>query len=150
MDLRRLTVLVALTALTGGCAMTDRFAYEREDPVIWFLSGMPAPYDLNWPAREIPELPVLNPPDYVPPPAIPPLDYPRGWNPDHPPLVGVGGDAPVAQPAADGDAIPPAPTPASCGDSCDLQQPASPASAGDAAGAAAGAGVLAGDAGAQR
>ncbi len=102
--MRRLTMslMVLAAALTlAGCA-NDRFAYARQDPFLWFLSGMPAPYDLGWERTPVPDLPVLNPVDYVPVPPPPPLDYPRGWNPDNPPLM----------PADTESAPAPAPTPA--------------------------------------
>ncbi len=112
--------IVATLASLGGCASymnnQSRFVAGREDPFIWFLSGMPAPYDLNWPREPVPELPVLNPPEYVPPPAMQPLDYPRGWNPDHPPLVPFdAGATPDTR-----DAAPqPTPQPAECQMGCD-------------------------------
>jgi hypothetical protein len=100
--MRRYTLLLAVAGLMSlsGCA-TDRFAYARQDPLIWFLSGMPAPYDLDWNRGPIPDLPVLNPVSYVPVPAPPPLDYPRGWNPDNPPLLTIdnGTEVPAPQPA---------------------------------------------------
>jgi hypothetical protein len=113
----RLALLLAAAALLGGCATSDRFSYGRQDPFIWFLSGMPAPYDLNWPKNDVPELPVLNPPDYTPIAPLQPLDYPRGWNPDNPPLtpLDAGSNTPAVAPA---DA---APQPARCNDSCDAR-----------------------------
>jgi len=113
----RLALLLATAALLGGCATSDRFSYGRQDPFIWFLSGMPAPYDLNWPKNDVPELPVLNPPDYTPIAPMQPLDYPRGWNPDNPPLtpLDAGSNTPADAPA---DATP---QPARCNDSCDAR-----------------------------
>ena len=112
--MRRVALLFAVALLASGCATSDRFAYQRGDPFIWFLSGMPAPYDLNWPPNTVPDLPVLNPPDYVPPPALEPLDYPRGWNPDHPPLIAP--DAGLPTPADTPASAPPQPV--SCDASC--------------------------------
>ncbi|MBS0320827.1 MAG: hypothetical protein JSR18_09835 [Proteobacteria bacterium] len=79
-------MLLAAAMALPGCA-NDRFSYARQDPFLWFLSGMPAPYDLGWKQEPVPDLPVLNPVDYVPVQPPPPLDYPRGWNPDNPPLM---------------------------------------------------------------
>jgi hypothetical protein len=134
--MRRLALLVVAATLLGGCALNDRFTYAREDPFIWFLSGMPAPYDLNWQKNEIPDLPVLNPPDYAPAPPMQPLDYPRGWNPDHPPLITPdAGNPNPPQPSAADTAVP---QPAQCGDACDAQTVAPadpvPGADGDAAG----------------
>ena len=113
--MRRLAFLLAAATMLAGCATSDRFSYGRQDPFIWFLSGMPAPYDLNWPKNEVPELPVLNPPDYTPIPPMQPLDYPRGWNPDHPPLMPLDAGTPSTPPEAATDA---APQTAHCGDKC--------------------------------
>lgn len=132
--MRRLALLLTAATLLGGCAMSDRFSYGREDPFVWFLSGMPAPYDLNWQKNEVPDLPVLNPPDYIPAPPMQPLDYPRGWNPDHPPLISPDAGNPNPSPSAD-DTVAPPPVP--CGDACDAQ-PAATDPAPDASGAAAG------------
>jgi hypothetical protein len=127
--MQRLTLLLATAALLGGCATSDRFSYGREDPFIWFLSGMPAPYDLNWPKNEVPDLPVLNPPDYTPIAPMQPLDYPRGWNPDNPPLISPdAGTTATHSPDAPADAAAP---PARCSGVCDgaVPPPDTPAGA---------------------
>lgn len=133
-----IALMLAAAAFLGGCATSDRFSYGREDPLIWFLSGMPAPYDLNWPRNTVPELPVLNPPDYTPIPPMQPLDYPRGWNPDNPPLMPLDAGSPALSPDAPVDA---AQQPARCDGACDtapapLDAPAD--AAGDDAGMPAG------------
>ncbi len=121
--MRRLTPLIvvpalAAAALLSGCATSDRFTYARQDPFIWFLSGMPAPYDLNWPRSPVPELPVLNPVDYTPIPPPQPLDYPHGWNPDYPPLISPDAGTPPSSPDTPADATP---QPAPCSNACDAQ-----------------------------
>jgi hypothetical protein len=123
---RTLLLLLATAGILSGCA-SDRFAYARQDPVIWFLSGMPAPYDLNWPPNVIPDLPVLNPVDYPTAPPLQPLDYPRGWSPDNPPLMPSFNDATDVAPQPG----PYAPPDARCVViECDpAQQPADPADA---------------------
>ena len=123
--MRRNTLLllaVAGSMALAGCA-SDRFTYARQDPLIWFLSGMPAPYDLNWNRGPIPDLPVLNPVDYVPVPQPPPLDYPRGWNPDNPPLLTIdnGTEVPAPQPSPA-----PAPQPDTRCDAAPCAVPATP------------------------
>ncbi|MEP7062722.1 MAG: hypothetical protein ABI881_09995 [Betaproteobacteria bacterium] len=115
----RLVFMLVAAAMLGGCATSDRFTYGRQDPFIWFLSGMPAPYDLNWPKNTVPELPVLNPPDYTPIAPMQPLDYPRGWNPDHPPLISPDAGTPSPTTDAGVDARDAAPQPAPCSDACD-------------------------------
>jgi hypothetical protein len=121
--MRRLVFLLVATAMLGGCATSDRFSYGRQDPFIWFLSGMPAPYDLNWPKNTVPELPVLNPPDYTPIAPLEPLDYPRGWNPDNPPLIYP--DAGTTSPSIDAHPAEPAAAPRSarCDTTCDDAPP---------------------------
>jgi hypothetical protein len=128
--MRRLLPLLAALLCLGGC-MSDRFTYAREDPFVWFLSGMPAPYDLNWQKQDVPDLPVLNPPDYAPPPPMQPLDYPRGWSPDYPPLIGPDAGTPAPSPDVDGAN---APAPAPCAADCDAAPPvdAQPAAGDDA------------------
>lgn len=86
--------LAALMAVLSGCAwQTDRFGAARVDPIVWWLSGAPQPYDLNWPRTYPPDLPVLNPVDYQPIPPPWPLDLPRGWNPSYPPYAPTGADS---------------------------------------------------------
>lgn len=115
--MRRIAFLLAVSVLLAGCASTDRFSYGRQDPLIWFLSGMPAPYDLNWPRDAVPDLPVLNPPDYTPIAPLQPLDYPRGWNPDNPPLISPDAGIPSATP----DAVDAQPQPATpCSGACSM------------------------------
>ena len=124
--MRRTLLLLAIAGLLAGCA-SDRFAQARQDPVIWFLSGMPAPYDLNWPPNVIPDLPVLNPVDYPTAPPLQPLDYPRGWSPDNPPLMPSSNDATDVAPQPD----PYAPPDARCAviECVPVQQPAVPPAA---------------------
>ena len=118
--MRRAACLIAVTALLCGCATSDRFSYGRQDPFIWFLSGMPAPYDLNYARDPVPDLPVLNPPEYTPAAPLQPLDYPRGWNPDHPPLMPPDAATPSAAPDASAGE---APEPANCGGVCEPLAP---------------------------
>ena len=120
--MRRTVLLLAIAGILCGCA-SDRFAQARQDPVIWFLSGMPAPYDLNWPPNVIPDLPVLNPVDYPTAPPLQPLDYPRGWSPDNPPLMPSPNDATDVAPQP-GPAVPYSPPDARCAViDCDPAQP---------------------------
>ena len=131
--MRRIAYLLAIAALLSGCATSDRFSYARQDPFIWFLSGMPAPYDLNYPREPVPDLPVLNPPDYTPIAPLQPLDYPRGWNPDNPPLISPDAGTPSSTPDASNA---PVQSPAACGSACDSDPVADGergADAGDAA-----------------
>jgi len=110
--------VAALSATLSGCAsQSDRFGAARMDPVVWWLSGAPQPYELNWPRSYPPDLPVLNPVDYQPIPPPWPLDYPRGWNPNWPPYAPTGAD--VAPPVSD-DSAP------ACGAGCESTAPELP------------------------
>jgi len=100
---RAVVITCALLVCTlGGCATlrNDRYYATGGDPFLWWLSGAPQPYDLNWPRTYPPDLPVLNPSAYTAMPPPRPLDVPRGWNPDYPPYMGTGNDRPAAEPAA--------------------------------------------------
>ena len=133
---RAVVVSFAVLVVTlAGCAMqNDRFGATRTDPFVWWLSGAPQPYELNWPRSLPPDLPVLNPVDYQPIPPPRPLDMPRGWNPAYPPYLPTGADA-VAPASAD-EALDPG-----CATRC-----IPPAPGGDrSADPGAGAGVRAGD-----
>lgn len=85
-------VALAASALAGCASWNDRYGHVRTDPVLWFLGGAPSELQLDWPRREVPTLRPLVSPDLVAPPEPRPLDYPRGWSPDHPPYAPLGDD----------------------------------------------------------
>jgi hypothetical protein len=120
--MRRAVVITfaLLASLLGACstALTnDRYAGVRSDPFLWWLSGAPQPYDLNWPRYPVQDLPILNPAEYTAPLPPRPLDVPRGWNPDYPPYQGTGDERSVPDSGATADAA------QACAVACDVQAP---------------------------
>ena len=107
----RRTVVITLAAMVctlSGCAwQTDRYGAARNDPFLWWLSGAPQPYDLNWPRTYPPDLPILNPSEYIAVPPPRPLDVPRGWSPYNPPYLGTGNERTAPEPASTPDAADP-------------------------------------------